>query len=172
MAHLAEKSALGAIGRARLVGGLCQLDRALVDALFEVIVVALELEVQPDARAQHLLVDRLVDKVHGPAGQRQRLAGRRGVGRHEDHRDVARQDTLLERCAHRVAVHARHHHVEQDQVGFVASQQLERLRPGSRHAQFVGPAEQRHQCGDVRWLVIDDQDRRAGSLACAHAQSL
>ncbi|MBP8310773.1 MAG: hypothetical protein KAY46_26075, partial [Burkholderiaceae bacterium] len=78
---------------------------------------ALELEVRADARCQHHRADGLGHVVHGAGAQALLLVDRFDLGRDEDHRDGGRQRIGHQVPQHLHAVHARHHHVQQDEAG-------------------------------------------------------
>ncbi|MNS60766.1 hypothetical protein D3C72_937770 [compost metagenome] len=78
-------------------------------------------QLRPDARQHDGRRDRLGDVVDGAQGQAQLLVRHFAHGRDENHGDAGRGGIGLQRAAHVVAAHARHHDIEQDQVGLVAA---------------------------------------------------
>ena len=78
---------------------------------------------------------------------------------HEDNWHVPRARVGLEPAAHLVAVHLRHHHVEQHQVGTVLREgDLKRACPAGGNAQFVVLTEQIMENFDVDRGVVHNQD--------------
>ena len=82
-----------------------------------------------------------------------------------DHRDVGGARIGLQPPADLEAVHARHHHVEQDDVALAARADLERLRPVDRghHLEILG-RQPRFEQLDVGDDVVDDENA-GGHLA-------
>jgi hypothetical protein len=79
--------------------------------------------------------------------------------RDHDHRQNLRLVPGTDRSAYLVAVHLRHHHVEQHEVGRAGVDLLQRLAARARGGDFVPLDAQRiGQQFRVQRLVIDDQD--------------
>jgi len=82
----------------------------------------------------------------------------------KNHRDVASGIVGLELATHLIAVHVRHHDVEQHQVGHRRSlRRFERARSAARHLDAVVFAQQRGHEDQVVWGVIHHQ--HGGQLA-------
>ena len=64
--------------------------------------------------------------VHTAGGKAFDLIGNIVQGRDKNHGHGGRLRLGLERAADRVAIHARHHHIEQNQIGRVFPRQLQR----------------------------------------------
>lgn len=119
----------------------------------------LEHQVQPNAGAQHLLIDRLVDEVHGPVAQRLGLASRVVAGGDVDDRDAAPGRRVADRRMHLVAAHAGHHHIQQHDVGQRPGlERLQRLGAGDGRDAVVLVAQHADEHVQVDLDVIDDQD--------------
>ena len=105
---------------------------------------------------------RLGDVVGGAKQQAAFLVRGTGQRREKGDRDVARGRVGAQPGQYRVAVHARHHHVEQDQVGRgqVARQTQPHFARVRRQHPVVRP-QQLPQHGQVLGRVVDDQDRGA-----------
>ena len=73
-------------------------------------------DVRADAGEQLLGLEGLGDVIDRAELERAHLLEGIGERGEKDHRDVARRLRLLQALADRVAVHARHHHVEQDEI--------------------------------------------------------
>jgi hypothetical protein len=116
----------------------------------------------PDPRQQFPGLERLGHVVHRAGGERAHLLESVGQRGEEDHRDRARRVARLQPLADRVAVQARHHHVEEHEVGRGLRRPGDRLfaarrreRPVSRRGELL--LEQI----DVQRLVVDDEDGRS-----------
>ena len=94
-----------------------ELLRAQLDRLFEAAPVEAELEVIAHAGAHELGVDRLADVVDRAMRKPDRFVFGIAEGGQEQDRDLPGRLVRLEAVADLVAVHSRHHDVEQDQVG-------------------------------------------------------
>ena len=124
------------------------------------VLVALDPNERLDPGEQLGLVERLGDEVVGPGFDRPDLL--LGVARRDHHdRQVGGLRVLADPPAHLVAVHARHHDVEQDDVGRLLAQHVQRLLAGrgGQHP-IAARAQHRVEQPDVRRLVVDDEDRR------------
>ena len=95
-----------------------------------------------------------------------------GLGREEDDGNIARGWNVLEFAADLIAVHAWHHHVEQDEIGF--------LPRGGDCKRFLAVGgdfrpeqvlQHTRNNGNVGWCVIDNQDEvfclRSALLLCS-----
>jgi hypothetical protein len=67
----------------------------------------------------------------------------------------------LERLADREAVHHRHVHVEEDEVGLVLARELQALAAVGRLEQRIVAAVERHRDQLADHLVVVDQEDRA-----------
>jgi hypothetical protein len=112
-----------------------------------------------DARAQLVAVDGLVQEVVRARFQRADLVFRAGErGEHEDG-DGAPGRRALDQMARLVAVHVRHHGVEDDDGRVVARVELDRLAPVAGEHDVVTPApEVLLQKLQVLLVVIDCED--------------
>ncbi len=103
-----------------------------------------------------------MDEIHRAAGQGQCLALRVGARGDEDDRDRGRECIALQRGADRIAVHVRHHDVEQDQVGIgVQARQVQRGRPLGGHLDPVVGQQGVGQDLEIQRLIVHDQYDRA-----------
>ena len=111
-------------------------------------------------RQQHGGLDGLGHIVHG-ARLQSTFFVRDGVeGGHEDHRDLAGLRRGTQGSQHLVAVHLRHHHIEQDDVGhWLGVGDLQGLLSRVGHAHVVVRAQQLADDGQVFVGVVDDQYR-------------
>ena len=114
---------------------------------------------------QHRPIDRLVDKIGGPdpigSLDRVDIVERRG----HQHRRVAPARQCADRLAHLKAAHLGHHHIEDDEIGPVLVESLQRRRAvfrlhdleprGFEHLPLEKP---------FGFVIIGDQDQRAGPL--------
>ena len=137
--------------RAVELGELCRLrlDR---------VVVALDPEQRPHPGEQLVVVEGLRDEVVRAGLDRLRLllADARRDHDHRQHRGVV---VRAEVGADGVAVEAGHHHVEEDQVGFLGRDELERLQAVARGHDLVAARDQhRLEQADVLRYVVDDED--------------
>lgn len=123
----------------------------------------LDAQQRAHTRKHRGVVHRLGQEIVGAS--RQPLHAILGVAecRHHDHRHMRRVGIGLQPAADLEPVHARHHHVEQDQIGLLADGGLERLRAIARRNHLVIFAGQLgFQHLDVGADVVDDQN------ACGH----
>ena len=98
-----------------------------------------EREVGFHARTHHGGAEGLGDVVHAAHVETMGFVGHIVQGGDENHRNGARGGIGLERAAHGVAVHAGHHHVEQDQFGLLLARNLQRARAiGGKQQAVVG----------------------------------
>ena len=78
-----------------------------------------------------------------------------------DHRDVARGRVGAQALHHLVAIHAGHHHVEQDQIGLRAhARQVQRSGAGVGRAHGVLVAQQLTEHGEVLGHIVDNKHGR------------
>ena len=112
-----------------------------------------------DAGAHDGGTDRAADEIHGPQGQAPNLVADGGHGGDEDHGNGGGGRIGLEPVQHLVAVHARHHDVEQDQV---RRRLVHRAGQGFRtvvgEAQVVFELQAVGQHFDVFPGVVHDED--------------
>ena len=124
------------------------------------VVVALDAQQRPDARQQLRRHERLGHEVVGARFERARLlllAARRH--HHDGHEAGGRLGA--QRAADRVAVQARHHDVEQDEVDAALRDPRERRLARARRRRGVAARfEHRLQEAQVLRHVVDEQDRR------------
>ena len=81
-----------------------------------------------------------------------------GLGGKEDDGNVARGGNVLQSPADLIAVHAGHHHVEQDEIGlFGAVGDGQRLLAVGGNFRPVRVLQHPRDHGDVGWRVVDDQ---------------
>jgi hypothetical protein len=114
------------------------------------------------AGEQHDVVDRLGQEVRGAGFQALDAVGAAVQRRDQHHGDVAGGGVFLEFAADGEAVHAGHHHVQQDHVGQLARRQ------GQGGGAVIGDGDLiifGRQLGleqaDIGLDVVDDQDARA-----------
>ena len=114
-----------------------------------------------DPRLQLAIVDRLGQELVGP-GLDEADAILLGMERrHDDDRNVAGVRALLQPPEGLEAVHDRHHHVEQDEIGRIARDAGQRLAAVPRlHRATAQRVELLHQDIAIERLVIDDEDGR------------
>ena len=123
------------------------------------VVVPLDPRQRGDPGQQLAAVDRLGQEVVGPRLEGLDLLLVAAGGDHHD-RQERRGRVRADPPAHLVAVHARHHDVEQDEVDAALGQRGERLLTGLRAADVVAARGQhRLEQPDVRRLVVDDEHR-------------
>ncbi len=114
-------------------------------------------------------IERLGDVIHRAEGEAVRLALHRVHRGDEDDRDVARRRVGLEGLQHLVAVHVRHHDVEQDHVGQRADgdrMQCALSRDGG--ADTIVRAQRLAEDGEVLGRVIDDEDGASCAAVGGH----
>ncbi len=165
VAHVGQEGALGAVGALGGVARGGQLAGARLHQLLQVLAVqlqlarlALQLQLQPHARAHHLVVEGLVDEIDRPGVQRLRLALGVGLGGDEDDGQLARGGPPAQLGQHLVAVHAGHHHVQQHQVGHgAAGQQLQRVGAAGGKAQVAVALQHADEELDVGDGVVHHQ---------------
>ena len=154
----------------RLDLGLLGITRALPHAGLEVVVLLLQLQVEP-ARVEHVAdpqqhlfgVEGLREEVVRPAGQCLALGVLRDVGREDEHGQVrTRRDQHPEKLQDPEPVEPGHVQVEQDEVRLVAGQDLgDRAGVGDRlEPPVAAPGQDPLEQPNVRLLVVDDQDPR------------
>mmetsp|Transcript_61352 Transcript_61352/g.150989 ORF Transcript_61352/g.150989 Transcript_61352/m.150989 type:complete len:274 (+) Transcript_61352:275-1096(+) len=118
-----------------------------------------ELELQMGAHPGHdgRRVEGLVDEI-GTAGlETGTLVRGPGQGRQEDDRHPTRGRVGLELAADLVAVHLGHHHVQHDQIGWLAAADLQRLGSADRELDPELRLEHLGQQGQIGRRVVDDQ---------------
>ena len=131
------------------------------------VVEALDAQQRPHPRHQLLLVDRFGEEVIGARLQSlDALFVRIERGDH-DHGQYLRLMPSADRSAHLIAVHFRHDHVEQHEVGGVVVDLLQCFATGGGAGNLVALNTQRiGQQFHVHWQVIDDQEPGG----CLHVQ--
>src|SRR5512147_3122807 len=101
---------------------------------------------------------RLVDIVDSADLKSILLVDGVGLSGEEDHRDVAGHRIGLQPAADLIAVHARHHHVEQDQIWLLrGGGEHQRLLAVGRDLGPVGAFEHTGDHPDIGRRVVDDQ---------------
>ena len=137
-----------------------------------------DLDQRADARAQLVLVDRLVEEVVRAAFQRLDLVV--GIGERGEHEDGDHPPgrLALDARAGLVAVHVRHHHVEDDDRRVVLRIELQRFEPIVREDDVITPAPEVFlEELKVLLVVVDGEDelpfgRRRCGLRDGHGSSL
>ena len=121
-----------------------------------------DLDQRADARAQLVLVDRLVEEVVGAALERLDLVVGVGErGQHQDRQHPPRRFALDPRAG-LVAVHVRHHHVEDDDRRVAAGIEGESLASVAGHGHVVAPRrEVLLEDLQVLFVVVDREDEVA-----------
>jgi len=115
------------------------------------------------ARDQRDIVDRLGEKIVGTR-LKSLHAVRRLVERvDDDHGNMLRARIRLQPAADLEAVHARHHHIEQDYVGPLPRTDMQRFRtvPCGAHFEILG-RQPRFEQLHIGFDVVDDE------YACGH----
>ena len=115
-------------------------------------------EVEADPRAQLVRVERLYHVVVGPGGIGANLLGTRGVRRDHDHLNGPTMSFRSNAAADLVAVNARQHDVEHDDVGGESGQNGKRLFAAGSLGQAVLVLEQAPQQAENRCVVVNNQD--------------
>ena len=123
-----------------------------------------EAEVGLDTGAHHGGVDRLDDEVDGAEFEATCLVAGVVMRRDEDDGNVTRQRVGLELAANLEAIHARHHDVEQDQVGPVLAADLQGLGAAQGLEHAVIRRERLVEHLDVERLVVDHQQGVPGPV--------
>src|SRR5215467_7040829 len=143
-----------------LIAGFLRLDQGL-----------LQRELRPHPGKNDGARERLVYVIHGTDIEALLLVDLVDLGGKKDDGNVARSRVVLELAADLIAVHARHHHVEQDQVWLLgAGRDGQRLLSVGRH---LGPERVRQHArndGNVGRRIVDDQNELA-SVARHHLPS-
>ena len=146
------------VGDRQLQELLVRLLELAIGALQGGIEVAL-LEGGAEHRVELVEVERLDDEIIGPALERLDLAADVALDGHDDHGDRRHHPVLLDRADHLDAVGGRDQEIEQDQVGPVAGDPLQRLG-AARGGEALIPLHRepfREQIGGVP-IIVDDQD--------------
>ncbi len=118
---------------------------------------------------QHLCqIERLAEEV--PRASLERAHFVIGMCRQHEHGNVVVRLDLFEAFHHLKAIHARHVHIEQDEIEVVDQVQLADLARvgGRRHVEIAAPFEELLEQGDVGFFVIDDQDLAVENVCLAN----
>ena len=141
---------------------------ALARDPFQAVAGELEADVGVDPRQQFFGQERLGDVIDHAGVERaqQQVAV---VGGGDEHHRHAQRRVGAQRVHDFETVHARHHHVEQDQVGRGLRIQLQSLVAGRGGHHLVTLAgQQGGHHAQIRGLVVDDQDATGGCRGSAH----
>ena len=114
-------------------------------------------QVRLDAGTHNGDVDGLDDEVDGAQFEAERFAAGVVMRGHEDDGNVARQRVGLEPPTDLETVHARHHHVEQDQVGPLLQAHLQGIGATRRLENLVVGRERLVEQENVQRLVVDGE---------------
>ena len=163
-----QEGIFGAVGLFRARQRLHQLTRARGHLAFEhlavlVVIVAVGLQAQqvPHPHAQLGTIHGLAEKVLGSGAQPEHPGVAIVQGGDHDDGNVLGGEVALDRARHLVAVHARHHDVEQDQVGRLLAPPSRALpRRWRRSGAESLPAQHDFQQLSVVALVVHDQNAR------------
>jgi hypothetical protein len=143
---------------------VCRAGQLVIETITALPQLALEMlprQVRGNARQHLLALDRLGDVVDGAELEARDLVGNFAPRRKKDHGGVTRVGVRLDDAAHLEAVHARHHHVEEDQVRIGLARDLDCAGAIPRREDAVAAAMQGlHQHIEVRRAVVDHQDGR------------
>ena len=114
-----------------------------------------------DAGQHHRWADGFGDVVDGPEAEAELFILDTGLGRQKDDRNVAGLGILLQLATDLVAIHLRHHDIEQDQIRLrLAGGDAQRLLPMIGHLDLVAILEQETHHGQVFRGVVHDQNGR------------
>ena len=104
----------------------------------------------------HLGPIRLRHKVRGAVGQGRHLVFLTVSLGHYDHRDEGQLPVGLHLIQEGVAIHHRHHHIQQDQgdAVFVLAQDFQRLLPVLRLQNFIFTGQYLTQGGPVQLVIL------------------
>jgi hypothetical protein len=128
-------------------------------------------QVRPDPCNHFLCLERLVDEVNGAELETAHLVACVGQGREEHDRRVAGPRVGLQSLAGREAVDVRHHHVEQDQVGYHSLRNGDAVLAAPRGQQAIAPAvEGLIENLEVGGVVVHQQDLRCVVSVCVHSR--
>ena len=111
-----------------------------------------------DPRQQDRHHDRLVDVILGPLPQPLQFAVGRGIGGNENHCYVAQQRMLAHEAMHLVTAHARHHHIQQHQIGSRFECQIDGFLAGGSETHVIIVGERLAQHHHIGRNVIDDEN--------------
>ena len=153
-----QQDAVGQGGQVVVVGDAFQLDLLVAERLAQ----GLALEQVADPQARALDLDRFGDVVRCPQGQAGRLGLQSRHGADEYDRNVAQRRIGTQAPADFVAVHVRHHDVEQDQVGrsLGRQRQAHRARGCDLHGEVRRQRGREHL--QIGRCVVDGQDSGPG----------
>src|ERR1700678_4251950 len=103
--------------------------------------------------------ERLVYVIHGPDVETFCFVGCLGLPRQENHADIPSSGDCFEARANFVAVHLRHHDVQQDQVGGrIQTGEFQGLCAAGGDASLIGVLENRVHHLDVCWCIVYQQN--------------
>ena len=149
-----------------------QVDQFLAFAghAFQTVAGQLQPDVRPDPRQQFLGNERLGDVVDRAGLERAQQELAVLGGGEEDRRHLAHAGLVLQRGQQFEPVHARHHHVEQHQVGRGGPRGRQRFGPIACGGHRIAVAfQQRADHPQVRGLVVDDEDAAGAGFRMRHA---
>ena len=158
-----------------------QLGRAFSHPLFQLLMSTLQLrvlffelllrlaqaQVRRDPRYHLSNLEWFGDVIDAPRLEPHELVSRIGKTGHEDHRDVSSAFSRFQAPASLETVDARHHHVQQDQVGSHEAGPLQSLFTVLSDEHLMTYAFQTiHQHAEIGGHVIHDQDSAGASTGC------
>ena len=165
MAHVGQKIRFHAGSTLGLGQGVAQGQRALLHLLFQILIEPTQFvftifqgQVQAYPSPHHRLVDGLVDEIHRAFGQGARLAFGIVLGRDKNDRNTASVGVSLERGAHRIPIHAGHHHIQQDQVRALVPDQRQTLSARGGKLNLVAAGQDLSENLHVLDDVVDDEN--------------
>lgn len=124
--------------------------------------VASQFQLGANSQPQQFGIHRLGDVIGDAEPDSACLVRRLGQRGDKDDRNPGRSRIGLQLAEHRIAVHARHFDVEQNQVGLVLpSRELERLLSARGGDNRIAVAQDVHERMQILVRVIDDEDARA-----------
>jgi len=110
--------------------------------------------------------DRFANEVHRPHGQSVLLVVGARLGSQEDHRRPGRCRICLQAFAYLVAIHFRHHDVEENEIGPRAGGQLQSLGPAIGQFHPIVGTQQLIEQAEIGRGIVDNQYRCAVSHYC------
>jgi hypothetical protein len=131
---------------------------------FELLLCLAQAQVRLDPREHLFNLEWFGDVIDAPRLEPHELVRRFSEAGHEYHRDVSGALSRLQAPASLEAVDPRHHHVQQDQVGFHEARPLQgRFRVLRDERLMTCGFQMIHQYGQVGGHVIHDEDRALAS---------